>query len=188
MILDEGVISKIRSLSHPALVAVSGFGGSGKTTCANMLAATTGAPVIGLDSFVQDKTLTDYSLWNWFDFERFEQEVLLPFAAGECTIRYGHFDWDKNKVIEMRSVSHQGLVIVEGVGLLRPKFLKYFSYKIWVDCPLEEALSRGKKRDREEYNNPNDEQWEGIWKKNDLEYLETFKPKERADIVITNCE
>jgi hypothetical protein len=54
------------------------------------------------------------------------------------------------------------------------------------DGVLEEAISRGKKRDREEYQNPNDECWDGTWKKNDLEYYAVFEPDKKADIVISN--
>ena len=51
---------------------------------------------------------------------------------------------------------------------------------------VEEAVARGKKRDREEYHNPTDECWDGVWKENDLEYYTTFKPKESANFVLKN--
>lgn len=120
------------------------------------------------------------------DFPRLEAEVLAPFLEEKNTLYYGHFDWFTNGVIETKTVSHNGCLIVEGVGLFRPELLRYFSYKIWVDCPIEEATARGMKRDREEYINPQDEAWGGIWKKNDLEYFETFSPKQTADIIINN--
>ena len=66
------------------------------------------------------------------------------------------------------------------------KKLKYFVYKIWVDCPIGEGIARGKKRDREVYHNPQDESWDGVWKKNDEEYVKNFRPKEYADIIINN--
>lgn len=187
MKVPQEIIDKIESLNTPAIIAVSGFGGSGKTTFANMLGNAVYAPVIGVDSFYKDKTLSGYSVWEVIDFERLENEVLKPYTTGKNPIHYGHFDWGRNSVVEMREVHHEGCIIIEGVGLFRPNLLKYFAYTIWVDCPIEEAIERGKRRDREEYKNPQDEFWEGIWKKNDLEYLQAFKPKEMANSVVVNC-
>jgi len=121
-----------------------------------------------------------------YGFCRLEKEVLQPFLQEKDPIRYGHFNWDENKITETKEIPHTGYLIIEGVGLFRSELLKYFAYKIWVDCPMGEGIARGKKRDREVYHNPQDENWDGVWKKNDKECLENFQPKESADIVINN--
>ncbi|HSH31418.1 MAG TPA: hypothetical protein VK963_01995 [Candidatus Saccharimonadales bacterium] len=100
----------------PAAIAVSGFGGAGKSTFAKQLGERIGAPVIGIDSFIKDRTLTDYSMWELMDFNRLKQEVLIPFQNSENPIHYGHFDWNKNAVSETFTVNHDGRIIVEGVG------------------------------------------------------------------------
>ena len=120
------------------------------------------------------------------DFDRLEREVLIPFSTGMKRINYGGYHWGENKITETKSVEHGGLIIIEGVGLFRPELLKYFSYKIWVDCPQEIAIVRGKRRDREVHKNPQDEKWDGTWKRNDEEYFNTYKPKEIADLIISN--
>jgi hypothetical protein len=120
------------------------------------------------------------------DFKRFEKEVLVPFTEGKNPIYYSKFDWDNNVVMDPTKIDHQGFLVVEGVGILRPELKKYYALAIWVDCPIEEAVRRGKKRDREVWHNPKDELWEGIWKKNDLEYYEEFKPKDNADLIVDN--
>ncbi|MCG3774209.1 MAG: hypothetical protein JW395_1026 [Nitrospira sp.] len=129
----------------------------------------------------------DYSNWDIIDFARLESDVLVPFLAGNATIKYGHFDWSANAMGEIQEIAHDGLLIVEGVGLFRPDLNRYLGYKIWVDCPIEEAILRGKKRDREEYKNPQDESWDGIWKRNDAEYLDAFKPQQAADWIFDNA-
>lgn len=187
MTTDAEVLEKIRSLAKPAIIAISGFGGSGKSTVAEEIGKKLSIPVIGIDSFTKARDLTDYSLWENVDFKRFEDQVLVPFTRGDSLITYGHFDWGTDGIHHQEEVKNDGYLIVEGVGLLRPELMKYFSYTIWVDCPLEEAIARGKKRDREVHLNPQDEKWDGIWKKNDLEYLETFTPNEKADLIINNC-
>lgn len=65
--------------------------------------------------------------------------------------------------------------------------MHYFSYTIWMDCPVEEATARGKKRDREDYHSPQDELWDGIWKENDVQYDEMYKPREMADVIVSNA-
>jgi uridine kinase len=186
MEIPETIIEKIKSLSQPVLIGISGFGGSGKTTLAEQLGKGLNASVVGVDSFMIDRTLTDYRRWEIMDFTRLENEVLKPFTNNQNPISYGHFDWGKNGIVETREIEHNGYLIVEGVGLFRPELLKYFSYKIWIDCPLEEANERGKKRDREVHLNPQDEYWNGIWKENEKQYFSEFKPNEIADAVIRN--
>lgn len=186
MHISEDIIKKISSLSRPTIVGISGFGGSGKSTAAKQLGSKLNAPVVGVDSFQQKGAFTTrFSLWNIMDFARLESEVLQPFSKG-LRVSYKHFDAEKEVLLNTVNIESDGILIVEGVGLFRPELLKYFSYKIWVNIPLETAIARGKKRDREEYGNPTDELWDGVWKDNDLEYVEQYKPKEIADVIIDN--
>lgn len=187
MEISEQLIKTIKNFPRPTLVGISGFGGSGKSSVAKKLGQTVDVPVVGVDSFQRKGAFdTDFSLWEIMDYARLEKEVLRPFMDNEGLIRYGHSDARSGLISETVEVKNGGILIVEGVGLFRPELLKYFSYKIWLDLPIEEAIARGKKRDREEYGNPTDELWDGVWKKNDLEYYSEFKPQEKADLVISN--
>ena len=182
--MDKSLVEEIEALKSPICIGISGFGGAGKTTFSTELAAVLECPVVGVDSFIKDRTLTEYTNWNLMDFKRLEVEVLQPFIQGEKEIVYGHFDWGANKVTETVVLPKLERLIVEGVGLFRPELLNYFAYCIWIDCPLEVALARGKRRDREVYNYPQDELWDGLWKENDQTYFETCKPKETAHRII----
>ena len=186
MEIPESLLNTIRTLKRPIIVAVSGLGGAGKSSFANKLAERLSAPVVGVDSFQKKGAFDiDFSLWEIMNYSRLEREVLVPFLKGE-NVSYGHFDASQEAVSHKVEVANAGLLIVEGVGLFRPELLKYFSYKVWVETPMEEAIVRGKKRDREVHQNPQDENWDGVWKKNDFEYLQTFKPQEAADFVFHN--
>lgn len=183
------LVAKVRSLPVPTIIGVSGLGGAGKSTISKELGETLNIPVVGIDSFQNKGAFdSDYVLWEIMDYNRLEREVLIPFLNGEEHIRYGHFDAGEDKILETREFRNEGKLIVEGVGLFRPGLLNYFGYKIWIDCPLDQALSRGKTRDREEYNSPNDELWEGLWKKNDQEYIDAYNPQGMADMIFKNCE
>ncbi|TAJ15817.1 hypothetical protein EPO56_00795 [Patescibacteria group bacterium] len=184
MKIDKKIIEKIQSLDTPTIISISGFGGSGKSTFAKLLGSEIQAPVICVDSFSRDSSAS--SLWDSMDFERLKKEVLLPFINGENPIFHGHYDSKLEAFIKDIRVEHRDRLIIEGVGLFRPELMNYFSYTIWIDCPLEEAIERGIKRDREIHKNPQDEKWNGVWKKNDLEYFESFNPKTNADLVVDN--
>jgi uridine kinase len=187
MEIPQEIIARIQSAKTPLIIGVSGFGGAGKSSFAKTLGAAIAAPVVGVDSFQKDGAFdTNFSLWEIMDFARLEKEVLQPFAAGEQVIRYGHFNTPTASIAETREIENTSRLVVEGVGLFRPELAHYFGLKIWVDCPMDAAIARGKRRDREEYGNPTDELWDTIWKKNDEEYLEQYKPKDAADFVFTN--
>ena len=180
-------ISKIRDLPKPLIVGVSGLGGAGKSSFANALGESIGAPIIGVDSFRKNRTDHGYSMWEIMDYPRLVTQVIKPFLAGEESIRYGHLGRTTNGIRLDKTVRAEGIIIIEGVGLFRAGLKDYLGYKVWVDCPVEEAIARGKKRDREEHQDPQDESWDGIWKRNDQEYVSKYKPKEQANLVFSNC-
>lgn len=187
MEITERLLNTIRNLSAPRLIGISGFGGSGKSSFAKKLGEALGAPVVGVDSFQKKGAFnTEFSLWEIMDYSRLEKEVLRPFVNNESLIRYGQFDAGSESISGTVEIENNGILIIEGVGLFRPELLKYFSYKIWVDVPVDQAVARGKKRDREGNGGPTDELWDGVWKDNDMQYLGAYKPKESADIVIDN--
>ena len=186
MEIGTNVLEALKDLQKPIIIGVSGFGGSGKSSFSKELGNKLHIPVVGIDSFQKTNKHAEYSLWEIMDFTRLEQEVIIPFIKEERVIKYGHFNSPTNSIYKTVEFENNGLLIIEGVGLFRPELLKYFTYKIWVDLPVDEAIRRGKKRDREEHGDPKDEFWDSIWKENDQQYVETYKPKENADLVVSN--
>ncbi len=184
--MNAHLAEQLRGTLTPGIIAVSGFGGSGKSTLAAEIGRLLDAPVISVDSFIKDRRLTNYSQWGLIDYERLEREVLAPFPMGAKPIEFGHFDWNANAVTSRRALTGCSRIVVEGVGLFRPELRRYFAFAVWVRCPLEEAIRRGKKRDREVYNNPQDESWDGVWRRNDEEYARLYRPEEAADAVYDN--
>ena len=180
------IIETISKREKPVIIGISGFGGSGKSTLARKLALEINAPIIAVDSFYRSNDLVEYQLWDIFDFNRLEKEVIIPYSLGNSTLLYKKFDWEKGRGLLETTIVTDDYLIIEGVGLFRPQLSKYFSFSIWIDCPIDVAIERGKRRDREEYGLEQDEMWDGIWRKNDLQYFRRFKPKEIADLILHN--
>jgi uridine kinase len=173
-------ITQDNSGVQPILIAIEGFGGSGKTTFANKLADILGdAYVISIDDFIIKEKLTEHS-WDKgaFDRARLEDEVLAPIAAGRPA-SFRKLIWATNELSELIWVPNTKYLIIEGISSYHPKIAHYYTYKIWVDTPIEVAKKRGYARDG---NNENAIHWD-LWTANDLAYQDKYHPEEQADFI-----
>jgi uridine kinase len=170
-------------LQKPILIAIDGFGGSGKSTIANKLAELLGsAYVIPIDDFIVKERLLELSADEvLFDRKRLEQEVLIPARSGE-RIAYQRLEWVSNTLNEPIQVPVIDYLIIEGISSTHPDSAKYFNYKIWIEAPIEVAKQRGQQRDA---GNENEEHWD-TWAANDQKYQEKHHPEQSADFVIDN--
>ena len=163
------------------LVAIEGFGGSGKSTFAASLKDALGSAfVVNIDDFIVKERIIDSS-WDKsaFDRQRLEAQVLIP-ASGKKQVRYQRLVWDTNKLSAPITVPNVDYLIVEGISSYHPDIAHYYDYKIWIDTPIEVAKERGRSRDG---NNENAQHWD-LWAANDLAYQEHFHPDQVADSVV----
>ncbi len=169
----------------PVLIAIEGFGGSGKTTLAEQLKdVLQDAYIINIDDFIIKSKLTEPS-WDKgaFDRERLEQQVLIPATTGK-DIAYQKLIWVTDTLSEPVAVPRVTYLIVEGISSFHPNIAKYYDYKIWVDTPIELAKQRGHARDG---SNENAQHWD-LWAENDLKYQQKYHPEQTADFTIENKE
>jgi uridine kinase len=182
----ESIARSIASQSparEPVLVAVEGFGGSGKSTFADKLKSLLGnAYVVNIDDFIVKEHLAERS-WDkgTFDRARLEKQVLVPATTGH-DIAYQQLIWSTNTLSDLVPVPPVSFLIVEGISTYHPDIAHYYDFKIWVDTPIKIAKERGHAR---ETNNENAAFWD-LWAANDLAYQQKYHPEQAADFVYEN--
>lgn len=168
--------------SYPFIVAVSGFGGAGKSVLTVKLKAVLDdAEIISIDAFVVDHLSRRSEDWEGFDRERLLKEVLVP-AKKKQTIHYGIYNWEINTVMETKTIQPTTFLIVEGCSIFHPDLMSYYDYSIWIDVPLEEATRRGIQRDRMQGADW-DDNWHSIWMPNENDFFAKYRPDMKADFI-----
>lgn len=183
--LTETIIESAKSKTK-FVIALSGFGGSGKSSLAKKLSDTLqNAVIISLDDFIINRLDERSSNWSGFDWNRLTKEILKPIQDGEQKVTYGVYNWKQNKIIENKTLPLPKYIIVEGCGLIRDELNPYFDFSIWIDLPLEIASDRGSTRDREEYKVDHDKLWSEKWTPNDKDYFEKYQPEKHANFLLS---
>jgi len=155
------------------IVAIDGYGGSGKSELADRLARRLGkATVVHTDDFARPNVPG----WEW---ERMREQVLEP-LEDDRHARYQRYDWNSGKLAEWHDVPVGGTLIVEGVSSLREELGRYWDFAIWLDCPYDIRLQRGVERDGE----ANRSQWTDVWMPEEDEYFGAQRLDKRADLIL----
>jgi uridine kinase len=168
----------------PALVCIEGLGGAGKTTLARALVArSNGITLVHGDDFYGPEE-RDWRSWSprqgyerYFDHRRIEREVLQPLKAGRPAT-FQRYDWQTNSLDGWITVEPRGIVLVEGVYLLRRDLRSYWDFSIYVDTPRELRQARLYARGE------NDEGWIARWAAAEDYYEQLENPAQAADLVV----
>ncbi len=187
------IVEKVRELEKVEdciVIAISGFGGSGKTTFSKKLAnQLPEAIVINVDDFVENRGQGDG--WSGgFDWDRLEK-VLKDIKSGKES-HYQRYDWKADALSpEWIDIKANSTVILDGVRIFQPRFMPYFDLSIWMNTDLETSTLRGIERDRLKWGNIDPEglekhleNWHTTWKPKETEFLNLFHPDELATIKI----
>ena len=169
---------------RPALVCIDGLGGAGKSTLAEAVAR--GRPdvtVVHGDDFYGPEA-SDWSTWTplqgyerYFDHDRLEDQLLRPLKSGSRA-SFQRYDWSANALADWVEVDPDGLVIVEGVYLLRPSLRRYWDLAIYVDAARD--LRQGRMHARGQ----NDVGWINRWALAEDYYETVVRPRDFADVIV----
>jgi uridine kinase len=168
------------------LLAVDGYGASGKSTFAKSVAvACLEANIVQMDDFYlpsserlpREIVLT--RIGADFDWERLQLQVIMPLCQNKPGC-YQRYDWGRDALAEWHEVPVGGIVIVEGCYSMQAELLPLYDFSVWVDCPRQLRLERGIARDGEKVR----ELWEKYWMPAEDFYISSYHPEQKANLVI----
>ena len=140
LITVQNAIQQLLSEKETVIVAIDGNCTSGKTTLANQLAANYDCNVFHMDDFFlrpEQRTPERFAeIGGNVDYERFNEEVLLPLKSGK-PFSYRPFDCGTFQLTDPVSVSPKKLNIIEGTYSLHPYFGDIYDLKILLTISPE---------------------------------------------------
>ena len=166
------------------LIAIDGRCAAGMTTLASILQEKLDCNVIHMDDFflqpLQRTSERLAEIGGNIDYERFEEEVLIPFSKGQEMV-YHRYDCKSRTMKDVIRVRPDKLTIAEGAYSCHPKFVKYYDYKIFMNISYEEQIERIRKRNGEERL----KDFVEMWIPKEEKYISTYCIPESCDMQVS---
>ena len=151
LITVQNAIQQLLSEKETVIVAIDGNCTSGKTTLAKQLAHIYDCNVFHMDDFFlrpEQRTAERFAeIGGNVDYERFNEEVLLPLKSGK-PFSYRPFDCTTFQLTDPVTVMPKMLNIIEGTYSLHPYFREIYDLKIRLsispDVQRQRILERPK--------------------------------------------
>lgn len=179
------VIDKITQLDAPSIVSIDGRCASGKTTLANQLKKDIDCNVIHLDDFFlrpHQRTIERLKTPGGnIDYERFEEEVLIPLKEN-CAFSYRPYNCTLKNFGDEIITPPKAITIIEGSYSCHPKFIKFIDYKIFMDIDSTEQLKRIEQRNGKIALKQFTEKWIPL----EENYFDFYKISENCNLIIKN--
>ena len=138
----------------PALLAIDGRCGSGKTYLAALLAELFPCRVLHTDDFYlpPEQRPTDWQQRpaGHMDLGRLQQEILQPAQSGQ-TIVYRPYDCQQGRLLEPRRLPPAQLTVVEGSYSQHPQLAASYDLKIFLTINAAEQAARLQAREGDYY-------------------------------------
>lgn len=166
----------------PAIIAIDGFGGAGKSTLAKSLEnELRSATIVEVDDFYVFGVMSDANKSN-FDRSRLVEQVLEPLRQGRSASYQKSID-ENNRLSEYYDVPQVDYLILEGVSSFHPDIAKYIDYRIWLDISAGEAKKRMMNRDKSQGQDHGEHLW-SHWTDSYQAYKDLHHPESLADLII----
>lgn len=146
------------SEDRPFIVAIDGLSGAGKTTLVNQLSNTlNNCVIIHIDDHIVERAKRYHTgQEEWFEYYQLQwdtkylSEHLFEALHGNKELVTLPFYNKEKDIISQESlrIFPSGIVIIEGIFLLRSEWKAYYDYTIFLDCPREIRSERVLHRDK----------------------------------------
>ncbi len=183
-------IGDLACASSPAVVAIDGRSGSGKTSVAAFLAGRLNAVVVVAgDDFYRDQSddvrrrlSPAAGVQGWFDWQRLRAQALEPLRRREAAT-YRPYDWAAGGGLALREhrLEPRDVVLLEGVYSARPELADLVDLALLVYTPAEQRRQRLVERD---HGGPH-LQWHDAWEAAEEHYFGTVRPAAGFAVVIS---
>ena len=164
------------------IIAIDGPSAAGKSSLGYLLKERYDGLLIKTDDyFLHPSRKTEERLnevGGNLDYERLLEEVFTN--VNEPTIQSNHFNCIKNILENREPLVNKDILIVEGVYSLHPMFLKYYTFKIFMDVEKDTQLKRIKERNGDVML----QRWINEWIPLEDKYFVEIDAKTIADLVI----
>jgi uridine kinase len=184
----QEILEKIKFCPQKAatkLIAIDGFGGSGKSTFAKKLVELDSSiQIVELDKFPYLPNEYPYhasGVQTRVNLERVQKEVLIPLSIGKDAHFQNTFWWSTDQKPEWFTVQPGGIVLVEGCYSFHTDLRHFYDLSIWVDCASNEAMERAVGRD----GNTARVHWEVAHAPNERKYVDIQQPQKYVDLIIS---
>lgn len=143
-------VDRLRKTKARVIVAIDGRCASGKTTLAEELRRQTACTVFHTDDFFlrpEQRTPERFRTPGGnVDYERLEEEILLPLRNGADQISSSAFDCQTQTMRSPVRVCCAPVIFVEGSYSCHPALTKYYDMRIFLQVSVEEQAARITKR------------------------------------------
>lgn len=177
-------LERLARENGPAVIAVDGRCGSGKTGFASLAAdmLARGVNLVHMDDFYLPP---DRRRQDWMevpagnmDLERFREEILGPAQEGRLEA-YRPYDCQTGRLREPVELTGGSLTIVEGTYSQYPSLTGYYAFKIFLTCEREEQTRRLRAREGDYFPT-----FDRIWRTLEERYFTVCGTEGAADLVV----
>lgn len=189
--------------NKPFIVGFDGVDASGKTSLADRVhsqlrARNANCARVSIDRFHNPAEIRlrrgrlspEGFFYDSFNYEALIKNVFKPLKMQKGKIIKGIFDYKQNKPVDEQTIEIDASLIIlfDGIFLNRDELAQYWDMTVFLDVSFETVIKRALKRDLEYLGSEENVLtcYKTRYIPGEQIYLETCRPKEKADIVIDN--